>query len=402
MEPNLSVFILLGLLLFFGFFAGQIADYFNYPRVVGYILIGAVFSQDLLGQYFMFHENPLMELGPELATKFALGSIAFLIGVELEPAQIKKLGKTVFFGAFGQALLCVAVLALGMWGYMTYFTEGSADLTLGLVMGTIAAASAPAATMAVIEEYKAKGPLTSTVLGIVAVDDALGIILFTFAVGLAGQGSLAGNLGSAGVEVLGSIVLGCALGAILGLAGKRFQNQNFRLALIIATIIFFIGISSYWHLSYLLTGMVTGLVSKLVSSFETEEWHKPFGHIEETIFLLFFTVAGYEFVFSVFTQSLGFILCYIIFRISGKYTGAWIGARLAGAEKDVGRNLGLALMPHAGVAIGLALLAKSTPGLQQHGQLILNTILGATIFFAIVAPILTEKALQNAGEIDKK
>ncbi len=400
MEIDFSGFILLGLLLLIGFVFGLLADKIGLPRVVGYILAGALFSQYLLGQYFDFLKED-MHWGPDTATRLALGIIAFLVGAELEPKKIRKSGNTVLAGAFFQALFCILFMAGGIWAYME-FIQGEADLSLAIILGTIAAATAPAATIAVIDEYKAKGSFTNSVLGIVAIDDAMGIVFFTIAIGFLGKENLSSGLGDAGLEIAGSIVAGIVLGYILGRIGHKIKNDNHRLAPIIAMIIFSIGLASFLHLSYLLTAMVLGFVSKLVSSFGTEKWHKPLGHVEETIFLLFFTVAGSEFVFDVFINSLGFVLSYILLRFAGKYVGALTGAKIAGAKSKIGRNLGLALMPQAGVAIGLALIAKSTPGLQQHGQLILNAVLGSSIFFALTSPLLTRKALQNAGEIKKE
>lgn len=397
MQINLSSLILLGLLLTVGFAFGKVAERLKFPKIVGYILAGALFSQSVLGPYLVFPEDPTQPWWPQVATEVALMVIAFLIGADIDLDDLKKEEKTVVFGALGQSLVTLAVLGAGIWAYFTFFDMGD-GIVLALTLGAIGTATAPAGTLAVIEEKKARGPLTSAIIGIVALDDILGIILFTLVIGLVGESGIYHSLAGAGEELLGSVVLGGVMALFLGKAARKYGKLEANLALILGFIILALGLSSYFGFSYLLAGMTLGFLSKRFARASADCWEANLAPIKEFIFLLFFTVAGSNFKFSVIWNSAGLVAAFIVLRFAGKMAGAWLGTRLAGAEPQVRKNLGLALMPQAGVAIALALMAKNTKGLEQYGELILNTVLGATIFFAVLAPFLTSKALDNAGE----
>ncbi|MEX0741256.1 MAG: cation:proton antiporter, partial [Phycisphaeraceae bacterium] len=241
-------------------------------------------------------------------------------------------------------------------------------------------------------------PLTMTLLGVVALDDMLGIVLFTLALVAAG-GAGEHQLLSAFWEIGGAIALGSAMGCLLGWFGWRVEQEDLRLPVVAGSILLAVGLANLLHLSPLLTCMLLGLVSKeFFGPRKTQQWLRPMTHIQELIFLTLFTLAGTHFEPAVFVDSLGFVATYAFARVVGKVVGAWLGTTMAKAPAVLRHRLGFALLPQAGVSIGLALVASGAPGLEEVGPLIVNTILGTTILFELVAPILTKIVLIGAGE----
>lgn len=387
------ILVSLGLLLSVGFVLGHLAEKLGLPRVAAYVLAGALFSEMLLGRLV---PGKTQDWDPPLI-ETALGAVAFLIGGELDLKQLRRERVAVLGATFGQSAGALAVVTLGLWVYLTWEQTPSAGL-VALVLGTIATATAPAATIAVVEEYRARGPLTMLLLGVVAVDDALGIILFTLVLGLAGEQMFVASLGQAGWELLFAILVGAVLGGTLGWFGKRVGSEDLRLPVIVGSVLLLVGIANLWHFSSLLSCMMLGMVSKRLFGGKTEQWLGPMEHIQEVVFLTLFTLAGTHFELNVFVSSLPLIAVYTIARVVGKYGGAWLGVHWTDAEPPVRRYLGLALLPQAGVSIGLALIAARAAPLKDAADLIVNTILGTTVLFEFTAPLLTKMALTWAGE----
>ncbi len=397
-DPAFGQLLILGLLMTIGFVAGVLSERVSVPRVAIYVVVGALFSPDLLGRVLP------TQLGAwsDTLTDISLEIIAFIVGAELELRWFRTGGKTIAAGVLGQSLGTVLVIVLGMWAYSSLLLAESRALEKAIVLGAIGSATAPAATVAVIEEYRTKGPLTSTLLSIVAIDDALAIIYFTVAMGLVSASAQAGGAWMALWEIVGAILLGAALGTALGWYARRLKEDGQRLALVIGTVLLIMGIGRYLQVSVLLSCMVLGFSSKLLSHAKTEKWLHPTKAIQEVIFLVFFVLAGMHFQFTVFYGSWGFILAYILLRTVGKYGGALLGTRLGGAQPNVSRLAGLGLLPQAGVAIGLALSATETGAFADHASLILNTVLGSTIVFELVSPYLAKQALEKAGEAGRR
>jgi Kef-type K+ transport system membrane component KefB len=389
------ILLTLGILLSAGFVAGYLAEKIGLPRVAAYVGVGALFSEALLGRYLPTRPK---QWDP-LLIEAALGVVAFLVGGELHLRRLRKLGKTVLAGVGGQsagAFLLVAG-AVAIYGSLAGVSEA---LAAAWVLGGIAVATAPAATIAVIEEYHAKGPLTETLLGIVAIDDAMSILLFTAVVSLLGQGALGHQLLGAVWEICGAVAAGALAGALLGWFGRRVTGEDLRLPIALGAVLGVLGVAHWLELSTLLSCMVLGLVSKQTFGAEkSQQWLRPMNHIQEVIFLLLFTLAGTHFELAVFAHAWRVILLYMAARALGKCVGAWGFTRMVRGEPMVSRNLGLGLLPQAGVGIGLALIAAGTPGLQYIGPLVVNTLLGTTLVFELTGPIFTKLALARAGEI---
>lgn len=387
--------ILLGLLMTIGFTIGSFGEYFKIPRVALYVVIGALFSHDLLGYYIPAETGTWSST----LTDVALGLIAFIIGAELNWKWLIHRKRSILWGVTGQFLGTVVVVTVGIWIYSLLFLPEVIPFSVTLVLGAIASATAPAATVAVIEEYRTKGPLTSMLFGIVALDDALAVIIFSIAISLSATTQSLGTLETAVWEIAGAVFLGSVLGIFLGWYARRIKQDELRLPIVLGFVFLTIGIALQIRTSSLLGCMSLGFVSKLLFRHKTEQWLHPMNAIQESIFLVFFTVAGLHFQLDVFYSSLGLIAGYMVFRGAGKYFGAFAGTKIGGSPPSVYRNIGLGLMPQAGVAIGLALRASEWGVLSGYDTLILNVILGSTILFELFSPSLARKGLCNAGEM---
>ncbi len=396
MSTTLPPALILGILLTLGSIAGIFAEKIKFPRVVAYILVGALFSPDLLGATFDLHTDKWSPL----LTDIMLGIIAYIIGSEINLKDLKREENTVIWAVLGQSLGVLAFVSLGLWLLPSVlhmdFTPG---LYQALVFGAVATATAPAAILGIIEEYKAKGEFTNTLLGIVAVDDAIGIIFFTLILGMGAEGGFGSSILEGLREVGGALLLGGIFGVGLGYIGNRFQQENLRLVTIIGFILAVFSLSQLFGFSMLLSCMSLGFISVLFYPKKQAEWLIPLEHIEELVFVFFFTLAGIHFKLSIFLSSFFLVLLYIILRTLGKYIGAFAGLSIAGTDHKTRRLLGLCLFPQAGVAIGLAIRASNQPGFEEVGALLLNIILGSTILFELIAPFVTRYALKKAGEI---
>ena len=229
------------------------------------------------------------------------------------------------------------MVTAGIWAFGALFMGGF-SLGTALVLGAIASATAPAATIAVIEEYKAKGPLTRTLLSLVAIDDMLAIVFFTLVMSLTAAGAEAGRLSTAAREIGLSLAAGAVLGLGLGWFARRIESDELRLPVILGFVFLTLGLAGRLEFSPLLSCMVLGYMSKLVAAEESDLCLSPMSHIREAIFLIFFTLAGVHFQFHVFVGAAGFIAAYILLRTAGKYSGAFAGTWLGGAPAEVRNN----------------------------------------------------------------
>lgn len=390
--------LLLGALMASGFAVGSLAERIGIPRVAAYVAVGAFFAEPLAGTWLPASPGRWTDA----ITDAALGLIAFLIGAEIDVESLKRQARSIAGTVAGQSLgvliVVTAAIVLATAALPGLF-QIQPGWRLALVFAVLAVATAPAATIAVVEEYKAKGSLTATLIGIVAIDDVIAVALFTLAVGLAGEAALSEQAVHALREIGIALIAGAAAGAALGWFGRYLHEGDLRLPMIVAAVLLNTGLSGLIGYADLLSNIVMGYVAMRVFRGPQKEWLKPMQHVRDTIFLLFFTLAGTHFDLSVFASALPLILLYVAARTIGKYAGAWAGAALAGGDENVRRWAGLAILPQAGVAIGLALRATAEPGLERISDVLLNVIIGSTIVFELLAPWLTKLALHKAGEI---
>lgn len=386
----MNTFIKLGLLIIFSLTGARIARRFNLPNVTGYLVGGLILGPSLLGVITKV-DSPMIDFINDVA----LAGIAFNIGGEFLLEDFKKVGKESFIITFFEVMGAV-VLAF----VMMYFVLRQ-DLVFSLIASAMAAATAPAGTMMVIRQYRAKGPLTNTILPIVALDDALGVMVFGVAISIA-KVIIGGGHGSflMFVQPLIEIVLSLGLGMISGLilaniAGKT-KTQEELLALLIFFVLMNTGISKATGLSPILSGMMIGAVFVNIGPKQMHVF-SILNDFTTPINLLFFSVAGASLDVSIL-MKIGFVgIAYVIGRFSGKVLGAGLGAKLAKEPQTVQKYLGLTLLPQGGVAIGLSMSIASI--LPEYSDSIVTLILFSVLVFEISGPILAKYGIGKAGEI---
>ncbi len=383
---GLSLGMIVGLLM------TRVMKKINLPNVTGYLIAGL-----LVGPYCLNIFSVENLEGFAILTNAALGFIAFSIGGEFKLSSLKQLGAKVFvitlFEAVGASVIVATVLILL-----------GVNPSLALVLGAIASATAPAATLMVVRQYKASGPVTSTLLPVVAIDDAVCLMLFSILSSVAksleaGAGfDFKSTILKPILEIVGSLVIGFAVGFVLSIATKFFKSRANRISLAVTAVFLGVGLSEMLGLSSLLLCMAIGAAMANFSKVSdavmecTDRWTPP-------LFMLFFVISGAEFNFEIF-KTVGLIgVLYLILRSAGKYFGAMAGCALVKTEKNVKKYLGITLLPQAGVAIGMAQLSLTV--VPEYGEQIRAVILCATLVYELVGPLLTKIALTKAGEIKK-
>jgi Kef-type K+ transport system membrane component KefB len=395
MEDTAQIHLLLSLLLSTGLLLGLAASRVGLPRVAAYVLAGILFSPGLLG-------GPLgLEVGPwtEPMTSLALAIIAYLIGGSLTVGHLRRTGRVILGATLGETLGACVVVFVAVLVVAPPQLAGIPAATLAVALAGMAATTAPAATVAVLHQYQARGPVSDTLLGVVALDDALGVVLFAVVLTVATGASPAAGLATAAAELALSAGLGAATGQGLGLLARHVRQGGLRLPMVLAALLLVSGIAERFGLSPLLAAMATGFTARHALGAAGDRVHGPVEYFEELVFLIFFTVAGAHFDPRVFSGHWDLIAAYLLARVGGKVAGAALGARLSGAPPAVVRWLGLGLVPQAGVAVGLALTLSHHPRFQGASEVIVNVILATTVLYEVVGPLLVRHALQRAGEL---
>lgn len=386
---ELNTLLHLAIMIFTGMLFGRLAKLVKLPNVTGYLVGGLVIGPSLLG---LIPEDAIG--GLSIISSVALGFIAFSIGNEFKISYFKRVGATPIVIAVLESLLAVVFVVVGL-------VIAGFELSFSLVLGSIAAATAPAATIMVIKQYKAKGPMTETLLSVVAIDDATALIFFGICVAIAGalngqSSSLLSAILSPIVEILGAVVLGFVLGILFIIPLRWFKKDGNRLALIIGFIFLGVGIADRLGLSSLLLCMAMGAAFANFSN-EVNSIMKLSDGLTPPIFLLFFVASGAELQLSVLPYIGVAGVLYVLLRVVGKMAGASLGGIICKADSSVKKYLGLALIPQAGVAIGLSLVA--TTAAPQFGAKIRAIILCATLIYEMVGPAISKLSLKKAGEI---
>jgi len=396
----------IGLLLLCGYVGGMLANLLKAPRVSGYIVTGMLLSPSILGA---FHEE-LVKEDLVIITDMALGIIAFSIGGTLELTRLKRLGKHIFWITLVQAIAAffLATAVIATFFPMIHGSEFSfrgVYLPLAIVIGAISAATAPAATLAIIHEYKAKGPLTTILLGVVTLDDGLTILFYSFAVTVARSLITQDPLSWHSMLIVPSlhILIALALGGVVGLCiGKliRFiSRREAMLGVMVGSIFLTSGLALSLKSSPLLANMVLGF---MVANFvrHGEDLFGVVEGIEESIFMMFFTLAGAHLDLSVIGTAGWLALLIVIGRFSGKFLGTRLGAQISHAPETVKKYLGLGLLPKAGVTVGLVLIAaKDLFGTTPISEVMVSAVLGSVIINELLSPPLARYALVKSGEI---
>lgn len=394
------VIITLGLALFVGFFAKLLVNKFKIPDVTGYVALG-VLSGFLVFKYFPGLLDTL-----DIISDLALAIIAFIIGHELKRDVIRKLGKPIFFIVVGEALSAFILVCCAL-----YFLN-ILPLQSALLLGAIASATAPAATVFVIHQYKSQGPLTSTIMAVVGIDDAIALIIYVFAANLAGN-MFTGTKLSIGViflpflSILSSIVFGIVSGAIFHWLFRNVRNADKLTMGIVAFLLLVMGGAELMHLSELLTVMVFSAFITNSSPALARRSGDLITHFTPILLPLFFIFAGAHLDLSRIGSILIICIIYTVSRALGKIGGASFGAIIGQAPEVVKKYIGFGLIPQIGVAVALALAVKREFGDPNgiYGQegadmaiMIINVLLCTTIITELVGPLLTRYALIKSGE----
>lgn len=361
------------------------------PNVTAYLLAGV-----LIGPYILNLVNAEQLAGFSIITECALGFIAFSIGDEFKLDNLKAIGKPALIITLLEAVFAViCTMSITMiFGF---------NPVICIMLGALSASTAPAATLLIVRQYKAKGPLTDMLLPVVAADDAIGLIAYSICVSLA-QGminhtsfSMYTVLIKPLLTIIASLLLGAVLGVLLAIAHKYFRSHTNRMSLCIAFVMIGVGIADWLGLSNLLLCMALGAIyvniwdqpDRILACID--DWTYP-------LFLLFFVISGAQLNLTTLPKVGILGVIYIFARFGGKFLGAWLGGTVTHQPPVVKNNLGWALMPQAGVAIGMATMAlKQLPA--EYSQLIQTVILSATLVYEIVGPLAARFALQRAGEI---
>lgn len=407
---NLHPLVHIGLLLLCGYTGGRIANYVKAPRVSGYIVTGMLLSPSVLG---VFNEQLVRE-DLTLITDIALSIIAFSIGGSLALRKLKRLGRQILWITPLQGLAAfMFTTALIVFLFPLIGGRGLASesflavfFPMALVIGAISAATAPAATLAIIHEYKAKGPLTTTLLGVVALDDGLTIFFYAFAMSLAQALvthealSWQSIVATPAFHILIALALGAVMGGCLRQLIRFVPGREGMLGVTLGTVFLTSGIAIGLDTSPLLANMMLGF---MVVNYVRQS-HHLFGvveSIEEPIFAMFFTLAGAHLDLGIIQTAGWLTLTITVGRFSGKLLGTRLGAQISQAPQAVKRYLGFGLLPTAGVTVGLVLLAADVFGPTRVSEVMVSAVLGSVIINELMAPILVRHALRKAGETGK-
>lgn len=409
----MEILLCLSLALFAGLMLSRLAKLVQLPAVTAYLVAGVILGPFCIGAFgieglgFTSMEN-IESLS--IISEVALGFIAFSIGNEFRLSQLKSIGKQATIIGILQAVITTVVVDVALIS-LHFIIPDKFPLSAAIILGAIASATAPAATLMVVRQYKAKGPVTDTLLPVVALDDAVGLVLFAISFGVAGAiESGKANVVSIIVEPIIEVVLSIGLGATMGYLftffERFFHSRSKRLAMSVAFVFLTVAISMLKfeiggvHIAFssLLTCMMLGTIFCNICDFSEElmdrldRWTAP-------MFILFFVLSGAELDLSVITQGIIVLIgaVYIVFRCLGKYYGARLSSNMVNSPLNVKKYLGITLFPQAGVALGMAMKASTFGAV---GILVSNITLFSVLVYELVGPFLTKIALTKAGEID--
>lgn len=388
---NMDIILSLGIILTLGYFFGLIAEKFNFPRVTAYLIAGVLFSKSLLGH--LIHLET--ETWSNIFSQICLGFIAYIVGGEINLKNLIKNSKLIIITTFFESITPVIFVFSFIYGLCLFF-ELPTIIAIGLA--SIASTTAPATTVAIIEQYQIKNEMKDTTLGIVTLDDAFGIILFIIITGFFFPSGETNSFIIATLEIFKAIGCGLFFGFLLNKFAKFSISNDFILPLLVGIVLIIVSLSNSYNFSSLLSLIVVGL---LANNLKIENDKRislllPIQHIEEFIFITFFTLAGSHFSPESFNSALPLICIYVLARGIGKYSGAFLGVKLySPSNKHLSKYLGLTLLPQAGVAIGLMFELSQNQSFSVVKPLLLNTVIGSTIVYEFFGPILAKYAFQK-------
>ena len=408
----MNILLSLSVAMFAGLMLSRLAKLVKLPAVTAYLVAGILIGPYCLGALGIeglgFVSMDSIKTY-SLLSETALGFIAFLIGNEFRLSQLKKTGKQATVIGIVQAVVTTLVVDAALIG-LHFIIPDKLPLPSAIILGAIASATAPAATLMVVKQYKAKGPVTDILLPIVALDDAVGLVLFAVSFGIAralmaGEVSLISIILEPVLEVVLSLLLGAVMGFAFNYFERFFHSRSKRLSMSVTFVFLTVALSMLEfkiggvHIAFssLLVCMMLGTVFCNVCDFSEElmdridRWTTP-------LFILFFVISGSELELSVFSDVIIVMVgaVYIIFRCIGKYFGARFSSKAVNCDENIIKYLGITLFPQAGVALGMALKAET---LGEQGIIVANITLFSVLVYELVGPFLTKLSLMKAGEI---
>lgn len=406
-----QMLIALAVSLFAGLLMSRIAKKVGFPAVTGYLLAGLALGPFCLGALGIDGVGfvSLDEVkGFSIISQFALGIIAFTIGNEFRLKDLKSMGKQAVIVGISEAVGTTVFVDIVLIIFH-FIRPDIMSFSSAITLGAIAAATAPAATIMVVRQYKSEGPLTKLLLMVVALDDAVGLILFAISYGVAtavesGEVNVIGIVVEPLIELVLSVALGAFTGIVFTLLERFFHSRSKRLALACATVFLTVGISLMTFkvgrvncsFSLLLTCMISGTF--FCNTCEaSEELMGRFERWSEPVKILFFVLSGAELDLKIFSKPIILVvgLVYIVMRSVGKVGGAYLGCTVSKCSQTIKKHFGMTLIPQAGVALGMTLTAVNLQG----GSMIRNVVLFGVLVYELIGPSLTKKSLMSAGEI---
>ncbi len=398
---HLNVILLMGLAIFFGTAGARLFQRFRIPQVVGYVVIGLIIGESGLNLIGRDTVEALSSFN-----MFALGIIGFMIGGELRREIFKKYGKQLFVILCCEGIAAFTLVAVLAGSVAWYFTgDLHNSVAMAVVLGAIASATAPAATANVLWEYKSRGPLTSTVLAIVALDDGLSLLLYGLASSVAAafigrtNGPMWAVVLMAVFEIAGAVILGVLAGFLLSFILNRIKEPDKALAFTVSSVLLVIGLSMALKVGSILAAMTLGVTITNLTSRRRQNTFELIEKFAPPIYVLFFVLAGAHLVVGEITGwMIVMVLVYLVGRTAGKMFGSWFGARQSHAADVVRRYLGFCLLSQAGVAIGLAIISSQLFG-GQFGRAIIVIVMTTTFIVELLGPIFVKLGVKKAGEV---
>ena len=404
----MNTLLLVGIILSLGFVLGWIFERFRLPKILGYLIAGVVLNPQLC------HFVPAdITVKTNILENIAIAFIAFSIGGTIVYSKIKKLGKGIVFITLAEAEVTFLAITGGfllILPFVPYIPKG-AMLTMivpiSLLLGCIGSPTDPTATLAVTHEYKATGEVSSTMLSVSAFDDVLGIINYSVAIVIA-QTIVSRQAFSAYnaflvplLTIVGSVILGTALGMLFNFITIRMKKETEGAfsVLIFSFLTLCWGLATLVHAEEILSIMIMGIVVTNFNQKPEKIFKMMERYSEELVFLIFFVLSGMHLDFTVTPIAVILLVFFIIFRLIGKFAGTALGAKIAHSSPKIKRYTAPGLIPYGGIVIGLALLMHQNPAFSKFSNLLVSTIVGATIINEFIGPICVEKSLKKAGEI---
>ena len=406
--------VVLGVVVLLGLFTGKLVEKIKIPYITGYILSGLVIG----GLLVIFGIEDLIH-SLEVVSSIGLGFIAYGIGRELVFSRLRKTGKEVIVITFAQSIITTLVVSVGLIIF-------GVSVPIALIFGAIATATEPASIMLLIKKYKTNGPLTKTLIPLVGLDDAIGIVIFGVLLSVAKSIEKGLRLSFIEVvkepffELLFSLIVGIIFGLLISQIIKYINSRSddkyeTYLALSVFAVLVTVGLAKMGlhigdfpiHLSPILTPMIMGVtVTNRITRVQAQDMELAVDKFTPPIIIAFFAIAGAELIVAFFGQGdiaiklvVAMSIGYIVFRIIGKMSGAYLGARVMNSVDPIKKYLGISLLPQAGVALGMAYQARVD--FTSDGVTILIVVLIATLFYALIGPIGVKYALHKANEINE-